>query len=232
MTNARSIINRAARKIGVLGRGQPLPAEEAESALEELNSFLKTLSADVATIFNDTKESFTLNGSRSYTIGSGGDFDTTMPISIQSMFIRDAGGGDYNLMQLNVEQYADIMQKGNIGRPSAFFYEKGTPLGTIYLYPVGGSGYTLHIWSNKAISSFADLTTDYNLVEGVDDMLVYNLAMRLSPDYEKEPTPFIKEMARNTKLAVEGNVRRNNYPVSSRGVSERSSGNIYGGWER
>lgn len=230
MTNARNIINKACRKIHVLGRGQPLTADEANDALEALNDFLASLSADATTIFNTVRESFSLTGATTYSIGSGGDFNTTAPIVINAIYVR-IGSTDYPLSQMNTGEYGDIGFKSISGTPEKYLYETNTPLASITLYPVGVSGYTLIIDSLKALTSFADLTTDYNLPPGMVDLLVYNLAVRLAPDYEKEAGASVKRIAKDSLTNLQVFNKRNNYPTADLDLgSSGSSGNILSGW--
>ena len=183
MANARSIIEAASRKIQVLGRGQTLSAQEAQNALEALNGLLGMFSAQAGTIVNNVRESFNLNGATSYTIGIGGDFNTDKPVDVTAAFVR-IGSTDYTLKQINAAEYAAIGFKAITGIPELFYYENNTPLGRMFLYPVAPS-YQLNIYSLKALTSFADLTTDYDMPEGMFDMLVYNLAVAIAPEYEK-----------------------------------------------
>lgn len=229
MANARSIIEKAARKIHVLGRGQTLDADQVNAALETLNDMLGTLSMDVDYIFNNVRETFSLNGSQSYTIGSGGDFDTIRPVEIVAAYVS-TGGVDYPLRQKNAPEYAGTAFKAITGVPDSFYYENNTPLGRIFLYPVGVGGYSLTLYTLKPLTSFADLTTDYSLPEGAVEMLVYNLAVRLCPDYEK-PVPIdIEKMARSTLGNMQVYNKRHNYPTSQLDVVGGGGGNILGGW--
>jgi hypothetical protein len=231
MTTARSIIEQASRKIHVLGRGQTLSAEEANDALKALNTLLSSFSAEAGTIFNKSRETFPLTGVQSYTIGPGGNFNTTPPIIILSAYIS-SGALDYPpLEQKTVGEYDTIALKNVGGSPEIFYYDNSLPLGRIWLYPVAASGYTLTITSLKALTSFADLTTDYTLPDGVEMMLVFNLGVILCPDYEKEPSPYLLSEAKRTKTVVEVACRRNNYPTSTVDFGDGfANGNIFSGW--
>jgi len=230
MVNARSIINQAARKIHVLGRGQTMGADEYQDALECLNTMLDSLSTSISFIFNNTRETFNLNGSQSYSIGAGGDFDTSAPMFIQAAYIR-IGSVDYILKQINAEDYAAIGFKSITSIPEVFYYEKNTPLARIFIYPVGTT-YQLTLYSLKAFTDFADLTTDYDFPPGVEEMLVFNLAVALAPEYEKEASPTVKAKAEKTRRNVEAYNKRNNYPTSKIDIAttENMTGNIYSGW--
>lgn len=230
MANARSIIEKAARKIHVLGRGQTMAADEVNDALDMLNDMLGSLSADVDYIFNNVRETFSLTGATSYTIGTGGDFNTARPIEITALYLS-VGGIDYPLKQIGPAEYADIGFKAIQGVSEAFYYENNTPLARLFFYPVATAGYTVTIYSLKALTEFADLTTDYDLPEGAVDMLVYNLAVRMAPDYEKEASDTVKRIAQQTRGNMAVYNKRHSYPVSEIDVgTSGANGNIFNGW--
>lgn len=232
MTTAQSIINQAARKITVLGRGQTMGPEETQDALTNLNTLVGSLSTDVGMIFNNIRELFPLTGQQSYTIGVGADFDTPKPVVINAAYIR-IGTVDYPIKQLNSSDYADIGFKTISGIPEFFYYENNTPLARIFLYPVGVANYQLGIYSLKALDSFVDLTTDYDLPPGAEDMYVYNLAKRLAAEYEKPVPAEVHEMAHKTRNNVRAFNKRNSYPTSYidiAGSTGNTTGNIYSGW--
>jgi hypothetical protein len=230
MTNARSIINQAARKIGVVGRGLVMPADEAQDALTALNNMVKGFSAGSGIAYNEKRNTYPLTGAISYSIGPGGDFDTTRPDDISSAYVT-VGTTDYPLNQINSQQYTEIVNKNIQGIPDSFYYQNNTPLGRIFLYLKGASGYTLTLITREQDASFVDLTTDYNLPEGYEEMLVYNLALRLAPEYEKPVPAEVKTTALASKLAFESFVRRNDYPTSNIDIgTDAFSGNVYNGW--
>ena len=230
MTNARSIINQAARKIAVVGRGQVMPAEEAQDALTALNNMIKGFGAGSGVDYNEKRNTYNLTGAVSYTIGPSGNFNTVRPSDVSSAYIS-VGGTDYPLNQINSEQYSQIVDKNILGIPEFFYYQNNTPLGTIFMYPIGASGYTLTLITREQDAAFVDLTTEYDLPEGYEEMLVYNLALRLAPEYEKPVPAEVKTTALASKLAFESFVRRNDYPTSNIDIgTDALQGNIYNGW--
>lgn len=230
MANARSIINQAARKIAVLGRGQTLGADEYQDALTNLNTMIGTFSTDVGLIFNNVTETFALTGAQSYTIGAGGDFNTGRPVIINTANIR-IGTIDYPLNIVNEATYSAIGFKSITGIPDTLYYKDNFPLGSLFLYPVGVAGYSLTLYSQKVLDSFVDLTTEYDIIPGFKDLLVYNLSERLAAEYEKPVPPQVARMANKTILSVQASNKRNNYPTSTIDIAPSGSdGNIYGGW--
>lgn len=233
MANARNIIETALRKIHVLGSGQSLPAEDAQNALEVLNDLIDGFNAEGGLVTTQTRETFNMTGAESYSIGPGADFDTAVPTEIITMVVN-SGDVDYTLRQMTPEQFEDLSYKKVNSIPEYYYYDNNRPTGNLYFYPKGDSSYTLTMVSNKSLSSFADLTTDYDLAEGVKNMLVYNLASEVAPEYEREASPTVMRNAKKYKENVEVRNRRFNYPTSrtNDGLQGVAPYNIYSGYYR
>lgn len=231
MTNAREIVEGAAKLLTVLGRGQALSAEDAQNGLEALNDLLGMFSMSPSAVFTQMRETFTLTGSQSYSIGPSADFDTTRPEYIQAVYIT-SGGTDYPISQMSMNDYTTIADKDASGISTHFAYDNNVPVSRLFLYPVPANGETITIYSNKAITKFANLTTDYDLPDGMAMMLKYNLAVLWAPQFEMEATPTVQSTARITKTAYMARNKMNNYPTSSMDAMFTNSptGNVYSGW--
>lgn len=214
MANALNIIEQASRKIHVLGRGQTLSAGEAQNALQALNALLGSFSIEGNLVYTQSRETFNLYGASSYTIGSGATFNTTRPTKIMAAYVT-SGETDYSLKMISASDYAKIDYKTLTGIPEYFAFDGNYPTSTIFLHPVGDASYTLTLYSYKPITQFADLTTNYDLPEGVERALVYNLAVELAPEYEREPSPSVMRMAITSKRAMASQNQKYNYPTSS-----------------
>lgn len=233
MTTARDIIESALRKIQVLGRGQSLDADSAQNGLTALNQMLDSWSIEGGKVFTETRESFPLTiGKSSYTIGAGGDFDTEKPYVITSAFIR-VSGDDYSLDLIDSRTYADIQDKDLKGTyPEFLYYDNNYPIANIILWEVPATTSTLHIYSEKPLSNLTGLTTTLVLPKGYERALVYNLAMELAPEYEKEPSPTVQRIASQSKSALTTYNTRNETNQAARAdlpVSSGSMFNIYSG---
>lgn len=214
MANARSIIEQALRKLHVVGRGQSIGASEAQNALTALNSLISSFNAEGGVVTNQSRETFPLDGSESFSIGQGGDFNTDVPTEIIGIVVN-SGDIDYPLKQIPAGQYQKIAYKDVGSIPEYYYYDNNRPLGNIFLWPRGDASYTLDMITFKSLNSFADLTTDYNLAEGVERMLVHNLCVEMAPEYEREAARSIVTIAMKSKQAVISRNRRFNYPKSS-----------------
>lgn len=187
--------------LSVLGSGESLQADEAADALKVLNNMLGSWSAEGGLVFHTAQETFTPTGAVSYTIGTGGDFNTQRPLRIVSAFISD-GSADTPMQQIGVTEYNDIANKDIVGRSYSFYYDNNYPLARIFFYPIPSGTYTVTLYSIKPLSSFASQTTAYNFPSEYEDAIVKNLMVNLAPYYGVEPTPNQLRLARDSKNII------------------------------
>lgn len=227
MTTARQIVTRSLQKIGALVKSEPPSADEAVDALNSLNALIDSWSNDVLNIYARTWETFSLTGASSYTIGTGGDFNTTRPTSIADAYVR-SGTIDYPLVVIGDEEYNSISYKSLAGIPEFLNYSNAYPLGVIRLYPLDSSSYTLFLLTEKPLSGFATLDTDLSMPPGSERALIYNLALELAPEYNQKPDPYIVKIAQDSLGLIRSKSAQvrpiDAYPQS---LSVR---NIFSGW--
>jgi len=151
---------------GLQSSSQNLSAEDAKDGRLQINGIIDSWNTSKLKSFALNDASFTLvPGQNKYTIGPGGDFDTTRPVRIEYMFVRDPGGQDldYRVTQLQYDAYKSIHQK-NIQSywPTYYYYSPLFPIGTLEVYPTPSKSYTLHItdWQQfGAYTSTADVVS-------------------------------------------------------------------------
>lgn len=209
MPTSGDMITTAFVDAGIRDPGETIPSEDSAYGLAKLNSMLDSASINRLLIYQLLQESKALTSSvGSYTIGSGGAFNTTRPTKIvDPSFIRDSGNSDYPLEIIEAPQYGAVRFKSSDGAiPSYLFYDNAdvAGLGTIYLYPEPGISLTLYINSWKHLQSFASLTTDLVMPPGYQLYIESNLAVALCPTYGKRVNPDLKQTAKEAKAAVEG----------------------------
>jgi hypothetical protein len=232
MTTARDIIKDMLRKIHVLGKGSSLDDDEAQDALGTLNQMLSSWSVQGGYVFTETKETFNLGSAASYTIGSGADFNTSRPLKITSMYTT-SGSIDYPVLQISNTDYSYISSKNTAGSdPYYFYYDANYPTGTIYFYPKPTGG-TVTINSLKQLTAFSTLDTAYNLPPEYEAALVYNGAVWIAPEYEREANMTVQRIAKQTKNNVLIQNSQKDYYTSKIDVPSRDrvKGNIFEGYE-
>jgi hypothetical protein len=204
MTTALDMLKRSMRLIGVIGIGETPEAEEAEDGLAALNGLVNSISNNRLLINALALDSFALtSGDAIYTVGPAGDIATTRPMRVDDSSYIEKGGLTYNLKQIDGDEYNGIGDKGAQGdTPEYFWYRGDYPAGTLTFYPVPGTGCTLKLWSWKALATFPTLTTQASLPPGYEDMLVFNLAVVLAPEYQTEVPREVSRQAMLTKKRV------------------------------
>jgi len=228
-TSALDIITDAAKRIGAVFKSEVLDADEAADGLKKLNNMLDSWSNDDLLTYAMTLESFSLTGAASYTMGVGGDFNTSRPIDIKTAVVR-SGSIDYPLTPLTQQQYQENIPLKSIVStiPEFLTYDNGYPLATITLYSVPVAGTTLRMLSNKPLANLSALTTTVDLPPGWNEALEYNLARRMASGYGTALKPDDLVIARESLGAIRRSTSINNAmpPMDSVG----SSRNIFTGY--
>jgi hypothetical protein len=205
MTTVRALIERSMRVAGVLVKGGSPDADEAQDAFLSLNNMLGGWSNHSLILYSDVDESFSMTGADSYTIGTGGDLDTTPPLKIKTAFLR-SGTIDYPLEFIGDDEYARICSKDTQGLAYYLNFDYGYPLSTLKFYPKPDASYTLHLISEKPLTQFTSIDNTVSLPPGWEDAIVYNLAVRLYPEYGQPVDQVVYKIAedsmRGLKLAA------------------------------
>lgn len=203
MSTARTLVTASLRKIGAIGAAETPAATEANQAFEELNRMLSAWSTEGLLIYTPTRETLTLTpGTAGYTMGTSGTFSSTRAQRILEVLIRDASQSpavEYPVDIINLQQWVEIPARDTQSSIASHAYaDGGYPRETVNLYPVPSTAHTLVIYSEKPLSSISTLDTEVSLPPGYEDTIIYNLAVRLAPDYGKTVSTEV------TIIAVEG----------------------------
>lgn len=227
-TYALDILTGAAKLLGVVFKGEALSADEAADGLVTLNDMLDSWSNDNLNTFVYANETFPLTGATSYTMGVGGNFNTSRPINISAAVITIAGV-DYDLIPITQEQYLkEVSNKSIISPiPQYLVYDNGYPLATINLFPNATAGSSIKILSNKPLANLSLLTSIVDMPPGWKRALKYNLAIELAPQYGVQIPQSVPPIAATSLGAIKRSVAINNaMPLMPSGVAAFS---IYGG---
>src|SRR3990167_8919950 len=179
------LLKSSLRLIGVIASGEAPSADEMKDALSALNVMLDGWSTKRLTIYASTLDSLALAaGTTSYTVGTGGTFNTSRPTRVLSAYTRDSNGNDCGLkVYTESDRYSEIVDKDASGRPEEMFYNSSYALGIIYLYPVPDQEYTLYMESLKPLSQLSGYTTEISLPDGYLRAIKYNLAIEEAPEF-------------------------------------------------
>lgn len=189
MAVSDQILYPAFKKIGVLADGETPTAQMENDAFAALNNMIDSFSTEELFIFSILRETFTLNqGQQSYQFGTGAaDFNSPRPQMIVNGQIQLIGSNpvaEKPLGQLNQAEFAAIIVKTITSTVPLYFYnDNAYPYANISFWPVPQATLTVALNSWKAIADFAATNSAVSFPPGYAECLIYNLAVRLAPDY-------------------------------------------------
>jgi hypothetical protein len=184
MSTAQQILTLAAKSIGYLGRTETLSAQDATDGLTVLNNLLDSWAGEILMSYaNQSITHALVAGTNSYTIGSGGDIDTTRPDNILQAWIRDTNSGnlDYPMTIINQYNWNRIGDKSIQSQiPTTLFYDSQHPLGTLNLFPgPNTAGYELRLNAIIQQTSFSTLTHSLTAPPGYERAYILNAGTEL-----------------------------------------------------
>lgn len=184
MSSVLDLIKGSMKELGLLAAGETPSSEESKDILETLNDMIDDWSNQNLLVFGVQIESFTLTpGQSEYTLGSGGDLDTTVPIGIDSAYLKD-GDDEHPVSIVDNKIWGSIGNKATQSDlPDVIYIDNNFPLKRVYLYPVPLEANTLILHTLRQISRFSTLTETINLPKGYKRALVSNLALDIAPQF-------------------------------------------------
>ncbi len=226
----RELVTASLRLFGGSAPGETIPAAEASDGLATLNRLLDSWSNEGLFVYENTREEFNLvAGTASYTIGSGGVFNTVRPIHILSALIKRSGS-EYKLNQLSLEQWSSIQLKTTTSDiPTSIYCSGAYPLDLINLFPTPSQANILVLFTQKQLTSISTLDATVSLPPGYERALINNLAIELSPEYGVTPSQLVFKNAEESKAMIK---RSNHKPVFLKvdnALVDRTTFNIYTG---
>jgi hypothetical protein len=216
----RDLVAASLRLIGAIAPGESPEASEATDGLYALNRMISSWSTERLLIYAQVREEFTLTpGQAAYTMGSGANFDSSRPISIEKASIQSLTSPaiEYPIRILSQAQWAEVVLKGMQSTiPTDLFAEGTYPNETINLYPVPSEANRLVLYTHKPLTEIASLDTSISFPPGYERALVSNGALELAPEYGKAASAELVRMADDSRAAIKrANIRANYLRVES-----------------
>lgn len=194
------LITMSLKDIGAYNIGDSLDTDESNDAVAILNNLQDEWNADGLIVNAVTREYFSLViGQASYTWGTAGspNFNSARPVRIIKSFIRD-GNNDYPVDMISMDEYEDLPDKINQGRPDRVWQNPTYPLTTLYFYFVPDSTYQWWVDSEKDLIDFTSLGATISMPPEYMAAFRWNLARDLCPSYRKQPPPLVVKRADDT----------------------------------
>jgi len=212
MATGQSIINRALRLIGVIASGEGPTAQESADALEALNQMIDSWRTDRLTVYAYQLEALPLtSGIGTYTIGPSGTLVTTRPERIVEAFVR-VGNADTPVTIFTASQWNALPNKSlQDSLPECIYYEGTMPDGTLQCFPVPGTSASLQLMTWVPLAA-VDLATTIALPPGYERAIIYNFAIEIAPEYERDVSNAVARVATDSLAAIK---RANQRPIES-----------------
>lgn len=204
-------IDGALRLLGVLAAGEEASPTEHEDALDRLNGMIDGFNIQNFTVSHLQEKTYSppsIGWTSKITIGT--DLDNTFveaaPMSVQAAFFRDAAGVDFKMTPMGINEWADMVWK-NIVAPPLKYYENyyGHNL-ALQFDTVPYANYTLHLICKLPYIGNYKPTDNIDWDYGFEEMLRYQLAVRLAPEYGMQLRADIAAAAQNLMQ----NIKRRN----------------------
>lgn len=205
------LIDLAFVDLAVTQPGESITTAIRTDAQSRLNMLLSGLNAEGRTVFNQVTQTFSLSaGTAAYTLGNGGTFSTTGSLRAQKVTFWEAnatnirdGGAVLSLAHLGAvarEHTGDLRPI-----PKAVGADTAYPLINVRVSPAPSATpgtLTLGYWT--PIAQISDFTAALSLPDGWPEMLHWNLALELFPQYARpgQTLDAIAAMAQNAKARL------------------------------
>ena len=201
---AFDLVKASMRLIQVSATDTDLTAKELKDGIESLNRMLDQWSVEELMLYQVVRETFALTGGQNpFTIGYGGDWNTTRPTKIVDAYLTIQTGAlpvDYPMQIIGYDDYNAIRLKTlSTNFPSYLYYEPSFPMANVYIYPVcAASNETITITSWKPLPLITDPTCYIELPPGYWEAIVFNLAVRIAEEYQFDIRPTTVALAANS----------------------------------
>lgn len=185
MATVQDLITSALRKIGVLAAGETPNSDENTDALASLNNLLESWSAQEAMVYNivNFQHALTAN-TQSYTIGTGGTFNTPRPLKIERAGIIGSDTLRHDMNIVGAKAWAAIEEKSLTGiLPKVLYNDNAFPLATLNVWPKPSGTPTLDLYIWQQLTAFATVGDTINLPPPYFRALAFQLAIDLAPEY-------------------------------------------------
>lgn len=227
MTKVRDILTDSLVELGVLDPSENISADAAKHALREFNRMIQTWNIEDLMVYTVNRQTFPLvPGQQVYTIGVGGNFNTTTPIRPGQIDMVSVLFGtpavEIPIDILNDEEWRDMSVKQvNSTFPLMVWSNGNYPLNQLSFWPVPQmvNDVVLYIWGQT--TSFTNINADVTFPQGYEDLMVPSLALRLGPSYGVTPSSVTAAKAQSAKTLI----KRMNWEPTYRSADSAIMGN-------
>lgn len=153
----------------------------------------------------EVRETLSLTGASSYTVGVGGTFATERPVNLKGLAISASVLDSRGIEIVDASKWAAFAAKGQTSDfAEVLYYDGSVSAPTVYVGPKPGTG-SLVLYNYVALAAFAALATSIDLPQGYEEALRKLLALDQAMSYGRQDLiPALSEAAANAKMAIFG----------------------------
>lgn len=193
------LLSSAARLAGVLADGETLTPSEYTDCVRVLNDMLENWSTEKLSVYGAQNQSFnTVAAQATYTIGSGGNFNTQRP-TLGIIAAYCTLGVDYPIEVVDQNRWNMIGLKSQGGIPEKLLYVGDFPLGRISLWPVPSEVMPLVLTMARTLTFPVALADVLSGPPGMMKALRTCLAVEICPEFGASASPELVVIATDAK---------------------------------
>lgn len=187
-TTALQLCRDALALTNAVGSDQTLTADETSGCVRVFNDCIELFSTQNMAVYGQANQTFNTVAAQSvYTIGSGGNWNTTRPERINSPAYSVWNSVSMPCTSMTQEEYNLIAIKTQTQEfPDRYLYVNEYPLGLVTLWPVPSAVTPVTFSIDRVISSVATAATTVNFPPGYAMAFKYKLAIMLAPEFGKK----------------------------------------------
>jgi len=228
--SAQDIIKSALRLINALASGENPTGTEAEDALIVLNQMIDSFNAESLMIFTESIQDFAfIPEQQTYKLGTGGDFNAPRPAKIDRASVILVTN-PVNPIEIPIVIYSDqdwqqvTLKTIDTTYPLSMYDDGAFPFRNLSFWPIprdNSSTFRMYSWS--PLSQFPDLATKLSFPPAYFELIRYNLAVRLAPEFQAPLRPEVSGLALSSLAKVKAMNAKNDTLTSDLGVGRLSS---------
>lgn len=186
------IIKDALTKVNVLVGGESPDTADQAVCLRALKHMLRTWAVRGIRLWLTSEQSVSMT-----------EDQATYALTIRALNVTDAwrrtSDGDTPMRIYTREEYNRLPNKTASGSPFLLFVDRDRTSTSVTVYPVPDANSetndTVYVTTKLQIQDVTDATEDIDVPPEWTEALVYNLAVRIAPDFEVTPRADVIEMA-------------------------------------
>lgn len=212
-TTALTLIEDALGLTNAVGTDQTLTADEVSDCLRVFNDVLEDWSTQSLAVYGQADQTFnTVASQATYTIGTGGNWNTVRPVRINEPAYATVSGVTFPYCSISPAEYNLISFKtqagGGTDDPQYYLYVNEYPLGVITLWPVPNAIIPI-TWSiDRVLTAVSSAATSISFPPGYAKAFKYTMGVELAPVFGKTISQF-PDVVSIQKQTL-GNIKRAN----------------------